>query len=137
VKLNLETEHDRNKAAEYLATLTKRKAFIELKEVKKSRTNRQNAYLHAMIAEWAMQAGYTLEEMKYAIKAALGYTYEKKGVVMYRPTSAMDSGELTTFIDKMRMLSAEYGVDLMSAEQFERGGWKDIEKRKQAMKAYL
>jgi len=140
VKKNLEIEYDCIQAREYLEKLIKRKAFIELKEVRKARSNQANRYLHAIIAEWAewaMQAGYQLEEMKYAIKAALGYTYSKNGVTMYKQTSKMDTGELSIFTDKLRKLAADQGVDLMSPEAFNQGGWKESEKRKEEHKRHL
>jgi len=137
LKLNLETEYDRIKARDYLAKLEEKKAFIELKEVRKARSNQANRYLHAIIAEWAMQAGYTLEEMKCAIKAALSYYYVKGGVTMYKETSKMDTEELSIFIDKLRKLAAEQGVDLMSPESFEQGGWRQVEKMKEQHKRHI
>jgi len=134
VKKNLEIEYDCIQAREYLEKLIKRKAFIELKEVRKARSNQANRYLHAIIAEWA---GYQLEEMKYAIKAALGYTYSKNGVTMYKQTSKMDTGELSIFTEKLLKLAQDSGVDLMSPEAFNQGGWREAEKRKEEHKRHL
>lgn len=137
MKLNLETEYDRAKAWDYLKKLEFKKAFIELREVRPVRSNKQNAYLHAIIAEWAMLAGYGIEEMKYAIKSALGYTYHKGGVVMYRQTSKMNTEELSIFTDKLLKLAEDQGVELMSPDAYTMGGWKEVEKRKQQHKRYL
>jgi len=137
MKLNFEIEYDWIKGKEYLEKLRERKAFVELKEVRKARTNQQNKYLHAIITEWACEVGYTLQEMKYNIKAALGYVYHKNGCVMYRETSKMNTEELSIFTDKLRKLAAEQGVYLMSPDEFEQGGWKSIAQKKETMKRYL
>ena len=137
MKLNMETEYDCTKARDYLAKLIERKAFIELREVKAKRTNQQNAYLHAILTEWACECGYTLAEMKCAAKAACGYVYHKGGVVMYRETSKMDTKELSDFTEKLRNVAAQQDVYLMSPEEFNQGGWKHVEQQKQTMQQYL
>lgn len=137
MKLNLENAADCTKAGEYLGDLLTRKAMIELREIKPRRSKRQNAYLHAIIDEYAMEAGYTTAEAKTVVKTLLGYTYEKDGVIMLRETSKMDSAELSEFTDRFRNLAAQYGVYLMSPDEFEKGGWKDVERRRDQMRRHL
>ena len=137
MKINLETSHERKKAQDYLAKLIDKQAFIELREVKPRRTQSQNSYLHAIITEWACECGYSLSEMKCAVKAALGYSYVKGGVTMYKETSKMDTKELSEFTEKIRRLAADQGIELMDPDTYRQGGWKAVEARKEQLKRYL
>lgn len=137
MKLNLTLASDQTKAREYLDRLIDGQKPIELREIKPRRSHQQNAYLHAIITEYAIECGYSLPEMKCAVKAALGYSYVKGGVTMYRETSKMNSKELSEFTDKLRKLAAENGVYLMSPEEYEQGGWIEAKKRKEQHSKYL
>jgi hypothetical protein len=140
MRYNLKGEVQRDnqvKAQEYLSRLINDQKPIELREIRKPRTNLQNKYLHAILTEWACECGYTIQEMKCSVKAALGYSYPKGGCVMYRETSKMDTKELSEFTEKTRKLAAEQGVYLMSPEEFERGGYIEIRKKKEQLSKYL
>ena len=115
---------------EWLISNAKR---IELKEKKQKRSIAQNSYLHLILGWFGLQFGYTLEEVKQEIfkkevNPEIFYAGEKEGVVniqMWRSTTALDTGELTTAIDRFRDFSATHGCylpepkDLAHLEQIE------------------
>ena len=137
MKFNFKLASDQVKAREYMDRLMDGQKPVELREIKPRRSSQANAYLHAIITEYAIECGYSLIEMKCAAKAALGYSYVKGGVTMYKETSKMDSKELSEFTDKLRKLAAENGVYLMSPDEYERGGYIEIQKRKEQHSKYL
>jgi hypothetical protein len=106
------------KAKAYFDKLLADGAVIELKRVSKKRTIKQNSYVHKLFTLWGMEYGYTTEEAKTVVKRALNYTYERNGQKFLQRTSDMDTGELTTFIDKFRNWSAHNGYYLPSADEF-------------------
>ena len=68
MKFNLNNPIDQNKAVTYLTKLLEGEKLIELKEIMKVRTLRQNAYLHVIITLYAIEFGSTLEEAKTDLK---------------------------------------------------------------------
>ena len=64
MKLDLSKPFDKNKFVTYSAKLLEGGKQIELKEVRKSRTLKQNSYLHVIITLYAIYFGSTLEEAK-------------------------------------------------------------------------
>ena len=60
--------------------LRKYTGIVEVKKCLKKRTSLQNAYLHVLITLFAIETGYTLNEMKVYLKRGCAFMmYEKKG----------------------------------------------------------
>ncbi|WP_424493933.1 hypothetical protein [Salinimicrobium sp. GXAS 041] len=94
---------------------------IELKEKKYKRTISQNSYAHLLFSWFGLQFGYTLEEVKQDIfKKVVNYEifydgdkdYFGKNVDKWRSTTDLNTGEMTTAIDRFRDFSATQGCYL-------------------------
>lgn len=89
--------------AAYLKAKGKR---VELKEKRYKRTNNQNAYLHLILSWYGLETGYTLEEVKQDIwkRDICRSVFErvKNSRVIYRSSSDLDTGEMTTAIEMFR-----------------------------------
>lgn len=119
---NFKNEADRYKAKEYLNRLLSLEKTVEIKEVRKTRSLSQNRYLHLILAWFAYQTGYTLEETKqYIFKKIVNpeifYLENFNGkfgeVERWRSTSDLNTKEMTTAIDRFRDYSAlEAGIYL-------------------------
>ena len=79
---------------------------VVLKEKRYKRTNNQNAYLHLILSWYGLETGYTLEEVKQDIwkRDICRSVFErvKKSRVIYRSSSDLDTGEMTTAIEMFR-----------------------------------
>lgn len=104
MKLNLNSEMDRNKAQFYLDKLIAKKAKIELKEVKKAVSVDQFAYLHICLGYFCLSTGYTISESKDIFAGLLPELfYCKKNEYQFRrSTASFDSKECTALIDYVR-----------------------------------
>ena len=113
MKLDLSNSFDCNKANSYLTKLIDKKAKIELKEFRPSRSLTQNKYIHVCFGILADATGYTIEEMKIVTKREFQsfMIYEKNGVKFLRSTADLDSLEMTMFIDWLR----EFANDQLGA----------------------
>lgn len=119
---NFKNEADRYKAKEYLNRLLSLEKTVEVKEVRKTRSLSQNRYLHLILAWFAYQTGYTLEETKQYIfkknvNPGIFYLENFNGkfgeVERWRSTRDLNTKEMTTAIDKFRDYSAlEAGIYL-------------------------
>ena len=119
---NLKNEADRYKAKEYLNRLLSLEKTVEIKEVRKIRSLSQNRYLHLILAWFAYQTGYTLDETKkYIFKKIVNpdifyienFTGAFGEVERWRSTRDLDTKEMTAAIDKFRDYSAlEAGIYL-------------------------
>ena len=118
MKLNLSKPDEANKAEVYFAKLLKDGSKIELKKISPPRTINQNSYLHALMALFGGEFGWTIEQAKQVVKVRLGYVYEWHGETFYTETSRMNSKELTEFIDKFRNLSSDQGLYLPTSSEF-------------------
>ncbi len=132
MKYDLEKTYDCSKAMEYLKKLIEDGSKAELKKIYPKRSTSQNSYLHVLFTLWGLEFGYTIDEAKDLVKDELGYTYENVSNKLYnklspfsrvplhrKKTSAMDSKELTIFIDKFRDWSAQTcGLYLPSSEEY-------------------
>ncbi len=116
--LDLSIPEDCVKAHGYFDKLIKAGDAIELKKIHKNRTNKQNRYVHALFTLYGGEWGLTMEETKTVVKRELGYIYEKNGQKFLMHTSQMDTKELTEFIDRFRNMSADQGLYLPSADEF-------------------
>ena len=79
---------------------------VELTEKKKSRTIKQNAYLHLIFGWYALETGYTTEEVKQDIfKREICFDLFmriKKNRQVFKSTSELDTQEMTIAIDMFR-----------------------------------
>lgn len=97
---------------------------FELKEKKKRRSISQNSYLHLILTWFAIETGYTLEEVKQEIfkkhvNSTIFYEGEFEGkiknvkVERFRSTASLDTAEMTLAIDRFRDFSSkELGIYL-------------------------
>lgn len=91
--------------------------LVELREVRPQRSDRQNRYLHAIIAYFAVQVGERAEEVKreyYKLAANRElFAYEAESHVTHRPvirlrsTASLSTEEMTLSIERFRTWAAQ------------------------------
>lgn len=132
---------DVNKAKAKFEHLINNGKVFDLTEKKPLRTLPQNRYLHLILSWFAVETGYTLEEVKQDIfKKHVNHDVFYDGEVgklnlqRWRSTAALDTAELTVAIDRFRnFASSELGIylpdpnDLASLQEME----NEIERKKQ------
>lgn len=137
MKLNLSNPIDLKRAETYFNKLKEGEKFIELKEVKKIRTLKQNAYLHVCITLYAIHFGYKLYETKIDLKRACPFMrYEKDGAYYLKQTSKMDTKELGEFIDWIIDYAGVEGCFIPDAEDYLKQQF-EIDKEISRHKSYL
>lgn len=119
---NLKNEADKYKAKAYINRLLSLEKTVEIKEVRKTRSLSQNRYLHLILAWFAYQTGYTVEETKqYIFKKIVNpdifyienFTGAFGEVERWRSTRDLNTKEMTTAIERFRDYSAlEAGIYL-------------------------
>lgn len=127
---DLNTDIDRIRYEKRVKSLLDRRTVVELSERKPRRTTPQNAYLHLLLGEFAMQTGNTLEWTKaeyfkrhcnaelFVIRKHDELTHRE--VEVLRSSRDLDTGEMTTAIDRFKhWAAAECGIDLPDAEDRE------------------
>lgn len=124
---DLNTEIDRERLTKRITALFSARKVVEVKEYKPKRTNAQNRYLHAILGEFAMQTGNTLEDVKceyfkkYCNYELFVRTKEYKhigNIEVLRSSSELDTAEMTTAIERFRNWSAsEAGIYLPSPDE--------------------
>jgi len=93
--------------------------IVELTEVRKSRTNAQNKYLHALFGIIANELGYECEEIKDLAKFSCPMMkYQKKSKLFFKSTSKLNTKEMSEFTDWIRNWGATMGVYLPSSEEY-------------------
>ena len=101
---------------------------IEVKKIAKKRTLSQNRYLHLLLNYFAIEYGYSLEYVKQEIFKRIvnenifkKLDHSKYGLVYiyYRSTSELDTNEMTIAIERFKNYSAENGLALPDADNFE------------------
>ena len=114
-------EIDIQRANSRLKYLIEKKKLFEIIEKKERRSISQNNYLHLIFSWFAIQTGYTEEEVKQEIfkkhiNPSLFYEGEHGQIVKierWRSTAELDTGEMTLAIDRFRDYSAkELGIYL-------------------------
>lgn len=124
---DLNTEIDRERYRRRVEALFTKRAVVEVSEHKPKRSLSQNAYLHLLLGEFAMQTGNRLEYVKseYFKKecnTALFVRSETdkltgKEVCLLRSSKDLDTGEMTTAIERFKHWAAETaGIELPDAE---------------------
>lgn len=124
---DLNTEIDRERLTKRITVLFSARKVVEVKVYQPKRTNAQNRYLHAILGEFAMQTGNTLEETKteYFKKYCnadlflVRKTLKHIGTIeVLRSSAELDTAEMTTAIDRFRNWSAsEAGIYLPSPDE--------------------
>lgn len=143
---DLNTDIDRIRYEKRVKSLLDRRTVVELSERKPRRTTPQNAYLHLLIGEFAMQTGNTTEWVKseyfkrhcnrelFVRKKHDELT--KREVEVLRSSRDLDTGEMTTAINRFKEWAcAECGIDLPDAEDREWLGY--IEREMQHNREWL
>ena len=107
--------------------LVKKGVIVELTEKKPQRSDTQNRYLHAAIGYAALEFGETLEYVKehyfkrlcnrdlFVVERDDGRIGRK--VVETRSTSDLDTGEMTTAIERFRNWTAAQGCYIPSPDE--------------------
>lgn len=143
---DLNTDIDRIRFERRVKSLLDKRVVVELAERKPKRTTPQNAYLHLLLGEFAMQTGNTLEwtkaeYFKRHCNAAL-FVVRKRDelthceVEVLRSSRDLDTGEMTTAIDRFKhWAAAECGIELPDAEDREWLGY--IEREMQHNREWL
>ncbi len=119
---NLKNPYDRQKFKEKANELVKKQEYVELKTKKTTRTLAQNSYLHTILAYFASEFGFSLDEVKidfykrkcnpdiYEVKRVNKRGYEVKTL---RSSTTLDTREMTISIERFRnWSSAECGLYL-------------------------
>lgn len=134
---DLDTDIDRIRFEKRVVALLDKRVLVDMSEKKLKRTIPQNAYLHLLLGEFALQTGNTLEWVKeeyfkkYCNKELFvrRRTDEilKREVEVLRSSRDLDTGEMTTAIDRFKKWAAECGIDLPDAEDKEWLGYIERE----------
>lgn len=143
---DLNTDIDRARFERRVVALREKRVLVELSEKKPRRTHPQNAYLHLLIGEFAMQTGNTLDWVKqeYFKRHCNAEMFvrrrtddlTRKEVEVLRSSRDLDTGEMTTAIDRFKQWAAvECGIDLPDAEDKEWLGY--IEREMQHQREWL
>lgn len=112
---NLSNPYEVSKYDAYTNKLRMKQCVVEVKEKKKQRSLRQNAYLHVIISYFACRHGCSVEEAKLEFykKSCNRDIYVRKVVNMFgkevertRSSRELDTGEMTTSIERFRNWSA-------------------------------
>ena len=84
----------------WLRTLEGEKIVLQVKKLRPQRTNPQNAYLHGVVFTiLAEHTGYTLEEIKEAMKEKFASKRDDNGLLIVEPTSKMSTTRMGEFIE--------------------------------------
>lgn len=115
----------------------KSNGIVELTEKKPRRSNLQNAYLHVILGYFAMECGYTLEEVKkeyfkvlvnpdlFIVEKEFKHIGKRK---VLRSSAELDSTEMTTAIERFRnWASKEAGIYIPSANEEEMIALMEVE----------
>jgi len=114
----------KNQAIEKLKYFISKGKTFELKAKHPKRSISQNSYLHLILTWFAIETGYTMEEVKQEIfkkhvNSTLFYDGEFEGKIQgfkierWRSTANLDTAETTLAIDRFRNFSSqELGIYL-------------------------
>lgn len=124
---NLANPYEVAKYDSLIDKLRQKQAVVEVKEKKKNRTLRQNAYLHVLISYFACEHGCSSEEAKFVYykhtcnkDLYVEKVVNKHGREVERTKSSrdLDTGEMTTSIERFRNWSVSVaGIYLPSPQE--------------------
>ena len=118
---NPEKQIDINRSIEKIKYFIANNKVFELTEKRKKRTISQNSYLHLILAGFALETGYTAEEVKQDIFKKIvnpntfyeGEFGELVKIERWRSTANLNTQEMTLCIDRFRdYASKEAGIYL-------------------------
>jgi len=117
IKDGIQTAKDR------LNAIAKKGGSVEIKEVKETRTSRQNRYLHKQWQILADDIGDFMEDVKFDSKIALGfYTETSSGNKKPKESSKLNTKEFAEFTEKFIAWAWSFhGVRLMTPDEYWRG----------------
>lgn len=124
---DLSNDLDRERLTKRITALYAARKVIDVTEYRPKRTSAQNRYLHAILGEFAMQTGNTLDYTKqkyfkrYCNHELFVTTKSDKyigEVEMLRSTAELTTEEMTTAIERFRnWASAEADIHLPSPDE--------------------
>lgn len=142
---DLNNPYDADKFRKRVAELLHRGGGVELRRIHQQRTMAQNRYLHLILGYFASEFGLSMDEVKvdYFKRTVNADIFKAKRVnrkgreVGYlRSTADLDTGEMTTAIERFRNWSASVaGLYLPSANEQEALLW--VQKQIDIDKEYL
>lgn len=113
---------DKQRAIQRFEHLINSSKVLELKEKKNKRSYSQNNYFHLIISWYALEYGDPVEEVKQQlIKREIcpdifitPYVNRKTGEekLIARSSASLDTGEMTTVIDRFRNYASKVGIYL-------------------------
>lgn len=121
---NSSNELQKKQAVEKMNYFISKGKTFELKAKNPKRSISQNSYLHLILTWFAIETGYTMEEVKQEIfkkhvNSATFYDGEFEGKIegfkieRWRSTASLDTSEMTLAIDRFRNFSSiELGIYL-------------------------
>lgn len=119
---NLAKKEDIQDFKDYSKRLIDEGKKVELTQKRNKRSLSQNNYLHLILSWFAVETGYTLEEVKqdvfkrYVCREL--FITEKNGILICRSTSSLDTKELSQAVDTFRnWSSSEMNIYLPSANE--------------------
>jgi len=91
----------------WIKTLEGEKVVLQIKKYRPQRTLPQNAYLHGIVfTVLSNHTGYTLEEIKDAMKQKFASKIDDKGLVIVEQTSKMSTSRMVQFIEDICRFAA-------------------------------
>lgn len=119
---NLAKKEDIQAFKDYSKRLIDEGKKVELTQKRNKRSLSQNNYLHLILSWFAVETGYTLEEVKqdvfkrYVCREL--FITEKNNILICRSTSSLDTKELSQAVDTFRnWSSSEMNIYLPSANE--------------------
>lgn len=112
---NLSNEFDKQRFEEACKTMMSNGYRVELKRKNVTRSLAQNSYLHCLLGYYGSEFGLTLEEVKFEVfkktcnkDIFLRERTNKRGqtIKYIRSSAELDTGEMTTAIERFRNYSA-------------------------------
>lgn len=124
---DLANDLDRERLTKRITALYSARKVVEVKEYHPKRSNAQNRYLHAILGEFAMQTGNTLDYTKQEIfkrycnhELFVTTRHDKHigDVEVLRSSAELTTAEMTTAIERFRnWASAEADIYLPSPDE--------------------
>ena len=114
---NLQNDIDKKRADERLKWLSSKEKRIEIKELRKNRTPKQNAYLHLILSYFAIEVGEELEYIKQDIFKKMVnpeyFKYERinkksgKKRTAWKSSTELDTEKMSVCIDRFKNWSVK------------------------------
>lgn len=133
---NLADKTELKAARNRVSYLARKGQRVRITKIVEGRSLAQNSYLHLIIAAYATQWGYKLDEAKTIYKRVVNrniYAYEKNGEWFLRSSSDLNKEEMAASIDNFLEHAKSLGHPLPLAtdkewllqieNEIERGSW--------------